>query len=114
MKIMKEKIWVQIETNKGTNHVCHYRGLMLLDDLDKWVAGKLKAKCILLEQCYWVEQEDLVQNESGDEYLMPFYRIVGHDIGQYYNFSGDIFLVAEHIVVIYKLKDGSERESFQN
>lgn len=38
------------------------------------------------------------------------YRIMGHDMSQYYNFSGGIFLVAEHIVAIYKLKDGSERE----
>ena len=31
-----DKIWVQLETNKGTNHVNSYRGYLHKSDLELW------------------------------------------------------------------------------
>lgn len=114
MQDNQDKIWVEIETNKGTPNINAYRGRILLKDFQGWVSGKLDKKCIQLYEAYWVEGESWVEKTkfSNQPTRATSYRIMGEDNGQYNNHTGDIFLIAEQIVVIALLKGSFERDLF--
>jgi hypothetical protein len=112
MKDNEEKLWVEIETNKGTSNISSYRGHILVEDFNGWVTGRLNKKCIHLYESYWVEGEGWIEDPAQIQQPIRVanYRIMGYDDSQYSNHSGDIFLIAEHIVIIALLKGSFERD----
>ncbi|MAZ77671.1 MAG: hypothetical protein CMF39_03235 [Legionellaceae bacterium] len=117
-----DKIWVQLETNKGTNHVNSYRGYLHKSDLELWFNNDVaKKRYITLHNAYWVENEVYLDRSSGGSLsddgmsegrLATFYRVMGADSGaQYEACSGVIHLLVEHVVMVYVLKNGSEWEA---
>lgn len=113
MKDSEEKVWVEIETHKGTLNVSSYRGRILPNDFNEWVSGKLSKKCIKLSEAYWVEGEVWVEDplQCNQPRRLVTYRVMGYDDGQFSNHTGDIFLIAEHIIVIAFLKGRFERDA---
>lgn len=110
--VKQEKIWVHIETNKGINNlVVSYRGTIALRDFNEWVSGDYNKKCIKLSEAYWVVNEWDENSEEGQRKRFVLYRIPNHSKDNFNICTGEIYLIASHIVAIYLLKDSSERDS---
>ena len=106
----EEKIWVHLETNKGTNNmISSYRGSISLNDFNEWISGRLNKKCIKLSEAYWVVNEWEDTSPNGQQTRVALYKIPGFSKDNFNICTGEIFLIVEYIVAIYVLKDCSER-----
>lgn len=104
----RTKAWVEIEIAKGSSEICTYRGVVTIADLEGWIAGTLTKPVIKLEKTYWVNKN---YNATVEQYYFT-YNILGGEEGEFANFSGDVFIRADKITMIYILKDGVEREVY--
>jgi hypothetical protein len=102
------KAWVEIEINKGTNEICSYRGKILIAELEGWIAGTLTKPVVKLEKTYWVTKN---YNATVEQYEYT-YNVLGEEEGEFTNFSGDLYIRADKILMIYILRNGMEREAY--
>ena len=100
--ILNKKIWVEVETNKGTPSVSCFRGLMDEGDFKGWVEGTLAKKCIKLESTYWYVGFD---NTTGQH----VYTVCGHYPVGFAKHTGQMYLITKHIVAIQTMEVGEWR-----
>jgi hypothetical protein len=93
VKSSEKKIWVEVEVNKYTDGVTVFRGQMLETDLEAWSRGELLDCAVKLEKTYWFLEESMCVLGRGD------------DTTRYY--TGDTYLRADTIMLIFTLKEDS-------
>ena len=89
---MTEKIWVAIETHKGTHQISSYRGQMLQSDMQAWVDGSYSKRCIKLESVHWLEG---IRTDTDEAVYTQYGVSQGYE-----TFSGEVYLLAEQIVAL--------------
>ena len=92
-KINDKKVWVEIEVNKYTDGITVFRGQMQKSDLESWFRGELVDCAIKLEKSYWFLEENIFVLGKGDEHTRQY--------------TGDIFIRADTIMLIFVLKEDS-------
>jgi hypothetical protein len=92
-KSHEKKIWVEIEVNKYTDGITVFRGQMLKTDLDAWLGGELSDSSIKLEKAYWFLEDNICVLGKGDDHTRQY--------------TGEIFIRADTIMLIFILKDDS-------
>jgi len=88
-----KKVWVEVEVNKYTDGITVFRGQMLKSDLDAWSRGELVESAIKLEKTYWFLEDTVCMLGKGE------------DSARHY--TGDTYLRADTIMLIFVLKDDS-------
>ncbi len=102
------KVWVELETNKDANRLSAFRGLMSEKDFEDFTEGKLKKKWIKLEQVYW-NAEEKFDADSGMYFLKQ--TILGEGGGRFRSFSGDVYIRADTIVILFSMNSGTDRKT---
>lgn len=92
-KSSERKVWVEVEVNKYTDGITVFRGQMLKSDLEAWSQGELADCAIKLEKTYWFLEDTVCILGKGD------------DSARHY--TGDTYLRADTIMLIFVLKDDS-------
>src|SRR5579871_6882962 len=87
----EKKVWVEVEVNKYTDGITVFRGQMLKTDLESWFSGDLTDRSIKLERAYWFLEENICILGKGDDHTRQY--------------TGDIFIRADTIMLIFILKD---------
>lgn len=106
-KKLSEKIWVEIETTKKTTvSVSSFRGLIDKDVFDAIINETYTKKWIKLDAVFWNENEYVQEDD-----LLVINRILGDDMGKYHDFTGEMFIQTDTIVVIYLLNSEIERHT---
>lgn len=95
LKEADKRIWVEVEVNKYTEGITVFRGLMQKSDVDAWTRGELIDCAIKLEKTYWILEEGLCILGKGEPS-----EVVSH-------YTGDVFLRADTIMLIFTLKEDS-------
>lgn len=104
-----DEVWVELETNKGTTSVATYRGRTTRAEVEAWLEGTLGRRCLRLRNVYWVE-DVYADDPYVSEPVRYNYVILGQARGKFSNFTGEVFVRGDTIVVIMLLKDGNEWE----
>ena len=89
----EKKVWVEVEVNKYTDGITVFRGQMLKTDLEAWSRGELVDCAIKLEKTYWFLEDTVCILGKGE------------DSARHY--TGDTFLRADTIMLIFVLKEDS-------
>jgi hypothetical protein len=104
----KDGLWVELETNKGEDHIdggvkltCSYRGLLSVSDFKRLLKHSSDTSFVKLERVYWIDGRVM---EEGQLRISPVR--FGHDY-IYRNFLGPLFLRINQIVAIAPI-DGKE------
>ncbi|MFI4937439.1 MAG: hypothetical protein ACHQJ6_02890 [Candidatus Berkiellales bacterium] len=92
-KTSDKKVWVEVEVNKYTDGITVFRGHMAKTDVDAWARGELIDCAIKLEKTYWFLEDQICILGKGEE-----------NVRQY---TGDTYLRADTIMLIFILKDDS-------
>lgn len=108
---MSEKLWVEVETNKGTVHAVHgtkftysYRGSIEERDFQFLLNESESKRFIKLENVYWIDRDEWI----GGELVISPVRF-GRDY-LYKNFLGPLYLRACDIVSIAPIDGDEDRE----
>lgn len=88
-----KKIWVEVEVNKFTEGITVFRGKILQSTLEAWARGEMIDGSVLLQNTYWFLEDSLCILGKGDEHA-------GH-------YTGDVYLRADTIMLIFPLKEDS-------
>lgn len=88
-----KKVWVEVEVNKYTDGITVFRGQMLKTDLESWTRGELIDCAIKLEKTYWFLEENITILGKGDDPAA--------------HYTGEIYLRADTIMLIFILKEGT-------
>ena len=88
-----KKVWVEIEINKYTDGLTVLRGQMQKIDVEAWSRGELVDCAIKLEKAYWFLEGGLCILGKGDDNARQY--------------TGDVYLRADTIMVIFTLKEDS-------
>lgn len=88
-----KKIWVEVEVNKFTEGITVFRGQLLKADVEAWMRGELVDCAIKLEKTYWFLEDSVCVLGKGDESARQY--------------TGDTFLRADTIMLIFPLKEDS-------
>lgn len=89
----EKKVWVEVEVNKYTDGITVFRGQMLKTDLEGWSRGELVESSIKLEKTYWFLEDNVCVLGKGDDAARQY--------------TGDTYLRADTIMLIFVLKDDS-------
>lgn len=92
-KSHQKKVWVEVEVNKYTDGITVFRGQMQKSDLDAWSRGELAECAIKLEKTYWFLEENICVLGTGEDNARQY--------------TGDTFLRADTIMLIFVLKEDS-------
>lgn len=92
-KSTEKKVWVEVEVNKYTDGITVFRGQMAKSDLEAWTRGELTDCAIRLEKTYWFLDDAVYVLGKGED-SAPQY-------------TGDTYLRADTIMLIFMLKDNS-------
>jgi hypothetical protein len=92
-KNTEKKVWVEVEVNKYTDGITVFRGQMQKTDLDAWSKGELVECSIKLEKTYWFLEDNICVLGKGDDNARQY--------------TGDTYLRADTIMLIFVLKDDS-------
>ena len=110
---MSERIWVEIETHKQTTGISMYRGSIDKADFEAILNETYTKKWVKLEWVFWNESEfvqDYFENDQHiEDRLVTLNTLLGEGPGQYEHHTGEMYVQADTIVVIYLLQDGSGR-----
>jgi hypothetical protein len=87
------KVWVEVEVNKYTDGITVFRGQLSKSDLDAWSRGELVDCAVKLEKTYWFLDENLCVLGTGDDTARQY--------------TGDTYLRADTIMLIFVLKEDS-------
>lgn len=87
------KVWVEVEVNKYTDGITVFRGQLLKSDLDAWSRGELVDCAVKLEKTYWFLDENICILGKGEEPARQY--------------TGDTYLRADTIMLIFVLKEDS-------
>jgi hypothetical protein len=88
-----KRVWVEVEVNKYTEGITVFRGQMLKSDIDGWISGELVDCAIKLEKTYWFLEDGLCVLGKGEDHVK--------------HYTGDTYLRADTIMVIFILRDDS-------
>lgn len=88
-----KRLWVEVEVNKYTEGITVFRGQMLKSDIDAWSQGELVDCAIKLEKTYWFLEDGLCVLGKGEDHVK--------------HYTGDTYLRADTIMVIFVLRDDS-------
>ena len=92
-KNTEKKVWVEVEVNKYTDGITVFRGQMMKADLEAWSRGELVESAIKLEKTYWFLEDNICVLGKGDDNARQY--------------TGDTYLRADTIMLIFALKDDS-------
>jgi hypothetical protein len=92
-KDQEKRVWVEVEVNKYTEGITVFRGQMRKADIDAWASGELIDCAIRLEKTYWFLEESLCVLGKGEDHVK--------------HYTGDTFLRADTIMLIFMLKEDS-------
>lgn len=92
-KSLDKKVWVEVEVNKYTDGITVFRGQILRTDLEAWSRGELVDCAIKLEKTYWFLEDTICVLGKGEENVR--------------HYTGDTYLRADTIMLIFVLKDDS-------
>ncbi len=87
------RVWVEVEVNKYTDGITVFRGQMLKEDVEAWTRGEMSDCAIKLERTYWFLDDNVCVLGKGDDNARQY--------------TGDTFLRADTIMLIFVLKDDS-------
>lgn len=88
-----KKVWVEIEVNKYTDGITVFRGQLLKTDMESWFRGELVDCALRLEKTYWFLEDTVCVLGKGDDHTRQY--------------TGDIFIRADTIMLIFILKEDS-------
>jgi hypothetical protein len=107
----KDGLWVELETNKGEDHIdggikltCSYRGLLSFSDFKRLLKHSSDTSFVKLEQVYWIDSPVV---ENGQLRISPVR--FGHDY-IYRHFLGPLFLRINQIVAVAPIDGEKDRE----